>query len=233
MNASAVLSVDRARAEHAPLHVIQLELGGLRALLAQQPDDVVVLVHRPLYEAARRFLTEDSRRDARRRVRAALRRRGPRACSRSSRIARATARWPRTCWPTPSSARCARAGGSTAAAAPRRPGCTRSRSTCCATTRAGRRPRGARSGGPAASRSRRRTPGSKGSSGARRSSGRSAGLSPEEREAIALRFGADLSVPEMATRAGRAADHRRGPRLPRAAQASRASGAARVSGGPC
>ena len=58
-------------------------------------------------------------------------------------------------------------------------------------------------------------------------------LSAEEREAIALRFGADLTVPEMATRARRAADHRRGPRLPRAAQASRASGAARVSGGPC
>ena len=58
-------------------------------------------------------------------------------------------------------------------------------------------------------------------------------LSAEEREAIALRFGADLTVPEMAERAGRAADHGRGPRLPRAAQAARGAGRELALSGPC
>ena len=108
---------------------------------------------------------------------------------------------------------------STAAAARRRRGCTRSRSTCCATTRAGRRPRAR-----ALERAGRRPP-------ARAELGDAvehrdvvqralATLSAEEREAIALRFGADLTVPEIAEALRRAADHRRGPRLPRAAQAS-------------
>ena len=60
-----------------------------------------------------------------------------------------------------------------------------------------RRPRGGRSSAPGRRRPARRTSATP-SSTATSSSARSPTLSPEEREAIALRFGAELTVPEIA-----------------------------------
>ena len=105
-------------------------------------------------------------------------------------------RWPRTCSPTPSSAPCARAAASTAGAAP--PNWLYAIALNLLRDHAAERG----GGGPGAGSGRRRAGGA-----ATRPSGlerRDAleralrGLSAEEREAIALRFGAELTVPEMA-----------------------------------
>ena len=146
-------------------------------------------------------------------------RRRPRGCSASSPTAPATARWPRTCWPTPSSARCARGGASTAAAARRRPGSTRSRSTSCATTPAAP-PRKARA--PARHRrrrDRRAKPG--GRRAPRRAPARAGRAEPggARGDRAALRRRADRARDGGGARG--AADHGRGPRLPGAAQAAR------------
>ncbi len=79
-------------------------------------------------------------------------------------------------------------------------------------------------------RRRRRPTRSRTSSTATSSSRALATLSAEEREAISLRFGAELTVPGDGDGARRAADHGRGPRLPRAAQAPRSASLGR---GPC
>ena len=120
-----------------------------------------------------------------------------RACSGSSPTAPATARWPRTCSRTRSSGRCASAAASTAAAGSAktwlyaialnllRDNARRSGAEGRALERAGPAPAGGAEIGDAVEH--------------RDVVQRAlATLSPEEREAIALRFGAELTVPEIA-----------------------------------
>ena len=121
-----------------------------------------------------------------------------RACSASSPTAPATARWPRTCSPTRSSGRCARAGGFD-----RRRGSAKTWLYAIALNLLRDNARRAAAEGRALERV------GPGARPAARTIGDAvehrdvvqralATLSPEEREAIALRFGAELTVPEIA-----------------------------------
>ena len=93
--------------------------------------------------------------------------------------------------------RALRGQATTGARGRRRRGCTRSRSTCCATTCAARRPRAAPT--PASTPAPELADPFAGVEHRDELTRALATLSGEEREAISLRFGAGLTVPEMAS----------------------------------